>query len=164
MPLTGPIPEGRTFFCPHCGALYSVTDTRRPKSDTENVLSVGKLWTRETQPSFQFTSLFIGLTMPNQSSAPVIRNSDSGRRHVRHTRDLDRESIGECHFPETVEASRCARVTGVEVGTKGDQILVHAQAPQPRDPFGRFPVEHARIGQACKCENRWIPLRAHVLI
>jgi len=20
-PLTGPIPEGRTFFCPHCGAL-----------------------------------------------------------------------------------------------------------------------------------------------
>jgi hypothetical protein len=25
MPLTGPIPEGRSFFCPHCGALYSVT-------------------------------------------------------------------------------------------------------------------------------------------
>ena len=35
MPLMGPIPEGRSFFCPHCGALYSVTDTRRPKSDTE---------------------------------------------------------------------------------------------------------------------------------
>ena len=30
MPLMGPIPEGRSFFCPHCGALYSVTDTRRP--------------------------------------------------------------------------------------------------------------------------------------
>jgi hypothetical protein len=28
MPLTGPIPEGRTFFCPHCGALYSVTYSR----------------------------------------------------------------------------------------------------------------------------------------
>jgi predicted Zn finger-like uncharacterized protein len=35
MPLMGPIPEGRTFFCPHCGALYSVTDSRLPKSDTE---------------------------------------------------------------------------------------------------------------------------------
>jgi aminocarboxymuconate-semialdehyde decarboxylase len=35
MPLMGPIPEGRSFFCPHCGALYSVTDTRRPKNDTE---------------------------------------------------------------------------------------------------------------------------------
>jgi hypothetical protein len=35
MPLMGPIPEGRSFFCRHCGALYSVTDTRHPKSDTE---------------------------------------------------------------------------------------------------------------------------------
>jgi predicted Zn finger-like uncharacterized protein len=35
MPLTGPPPEGGTFFCPHCGALYSVTDSRVPKSDTE---------------------------------------------------------------------------------------------------------------------------------
>jgi predicted Zn finger-like uncharacterized protein len=35
MPLMGPIPEGRTFFCPHCGALYSVTDSRSPNaSDT----------------------------------------------------------------------------------------------------------------------------------
>jgi transcription elongation factor Elf1 len=32
MPLTGPIPEGRTFFCPHCGALYSVTYSRLSKS------------------------------------------------------------------------------------------------------------------------------------
>jgi hypothetical protein len=23
MPLTGPIPEGRTFFCPHCGERWS---------------------------------------------------------------------------------------------------------------------------------------------
>jgi hypothetical protein len=35
MPLMGPIPKGRTFFCPHCGALYSVTDSRSPKSDIE---------------------------------------------------------------------------------------------------------------------------------
>ena len=34
MPLTGPPPEGRTFFCPHCGALYSVTHLRRSKSES----------------------------------------------------------------------------------------------------------------------------------
>ena len=33
MPLTGPRPEGRTFFCPHCGALYSVTQSRLSKSE-----------------------------------------------------------------------------------------------------------------------------------
>jgi hypothetical protein len=33
MPLIGPIPEGGTFFCPHCGALYSVTYSRLSKSD-----------------------------------------------------------------------------------------------------------------------------------
>jgi predicted Zn finger-like uncharacterized protein len=33
MPLIGPVPEGGTFFCPHCGALYSVTHARLPKSD-----------------------------------------------------------------------------------------------------------------------------------
>src|SRR5271166_6382807 len=33
MPLIGPIPEGETFFCPHCGALYSLTYSRLPKSD-----------------------------------------------------------------------------------------------------------------------------------
>jgi predicted Zn finger-like uncharacterized protein len=34
MPHTGPVPEGKTFFCPHCGALYSVTHSRLPKGDS----------------------------------------------------------------------------------------------------------------------------------
>ena len=34
MPLTGPVPEGKTFFCPHCGALYSVTHSRLHKSES----------------------------------------------------------------------------------------------------------------------------------
>src|SRR6266481_7850819 len=34
MPLTGPISEGETFFCPYCGALYSVTYSRLSKSDS----------------------------------------------------------------------------------------------------------------------------------
>jgi hypothetical protein len=35
MPLTGPIPEGRPFFCLHCGALYAVTYSRHFKSDDD---------------------------------------------------------------------------------------------------------------------------------
>jgi hypothetical protein len=53
--------------------------------------------------------------------------------------DLDREGIGERHFPETVKAARGAGVTGVEVGAKGNEVVVRAQAPQPRDPFRWFP-------------------------
>jgi transcription elongation factor Elf1 len=34
VPLLGPVPEGGTFFCPHCGALYSVTLSRLPKRDS----------------------------------------------------------------------------------------------------------------------------------
>jgi transcription elongation factor Elf1 len=34
MPLTGPIPDGGTFFCPHCGVLYSVRHSRLSKSDS----------------------------------------------------------------------------------------------------------------------------------
>jgi uncharacterized paraquat-inducible protein A len=33
MPLTGPIAEGRSFFCPQCGALYSVTHSRLSDSN-----------------------------------------------------------------------------------------------------------------------------------
>ena len=32
MPHIGPVLEGRTFFCPHCGALYSETPSLVPKS------------------------------------------------------------------------------------------------------------------------------------
>jgi predicted Zn finger-like uncharacterized protein len=34
MPLTGPVPEGKKFFCPKCGALYSVT--RSPAATKDN--------------------------------------------------------------------------------------------------------------------------------
>jgi hypothetical protein len=77
---------------------------------------------------------------------------------------LDRKGIGERHFAELYEAARGAGVTGVEVGAKSNQVIVRAQAPQPRDPFRRFPVEHTRIGQARQCKDRRITLRAHVLI
>jgi hypothetical protein len=41
MPLTGPIPEGRSFFCPNCGALYAVTHSR-PRSKSERESNIAK--------------------------------------------------------------------------------------------------------------------------
>ena len=35
MPHVGPGLEGRTFFCPHCGALYSETPSLVPKSEDD---------------------------------------------------------------------------------------------------------------------------------
>jgi transcription elongation factor Elf1 len=34
MPLTGPVSQGRKFFCPACGALYSVTNRQTAKQET----------------------------------------------------------------------------------------------------------------------------------
>jgi hypothetical protein len=69
MPLTGPIPEGRSFFCPHCGALYSVTDTRRPKSGTESVSSVCESWMRAIQLGSRLTSSYIDLKISKGASS-----------------------------------------------------------------------------------------------
>jgi len=40
MPHVGPVLEGRTFFCPHCGALYSVTLSLSPKSESNTAKCV----------------------------------------------------------------------------------------------------------------------------
>jgi predicted Zn finger-like uncharacterized protein len=40
MPHVGSVLEGRTFFCPHCGALYSVTHARRTEGDNNTVKCV----------------------------------------------------------------------------------------------------------------------------
>jgi hypothetical protein len=34
MPHVGPVSEGRTFFCPHCGAFYSMTRAQLAGSDS----------------------------------------------------------------------------------------------------------------------------------
>jgi transcription elongation factor Elf1 len=33
MPHVGTVLEGRTFFCPHCGAFYSATPSLVPKNE-----------------------------------------------------------------------------------------------------------------------------------
>jgi len=68
VPLLGPVPEGGTFFCPHCGAMYSVTLRASPRqiAISQIALSAGKQWTSGIQARFRSTSSFIGLKMPNR--------------------------------------------------------------------------------------------------
>jgi predicted Zn finger-like uncharacterized protein len=40
MPHVGPVLEGRTFFCPHCGALYSVTHSQHSQSESNTAKCV----------------------------------------------------------------------------------------------------------------------------
>jgi len=48
MPHVGPVLEGRTFFCPHCGALYSATPSLVPQSEGDAATCVvcGKVMDR----------------------------------------------------------------------------------------------------------------------
>jgi transcription elongation factor Elf1 len=40
MPHVGPALEGHTFFCPHCGALYSVTRSKVAESESNTAKCV----------------------------------------------------------------------------------------------------------------------------
>ena len=51
MPQTGPIPKGKTFFCPHCGALYSVTRARLSNRESNVAKCVVCLQTIDTWDS-----------------------------------------------------------------------------------------------------------------
>jgi predicted Zn finger-like uncharacterized protein len=51
MPQTGPILKGKTFFCPHCGALYSVTRARLSNRESNVAKCVVCLQTMDTWDS-----------------------------------------------------------------------------------------------------------------
>jgi len=56
MPHVGPVLEGRTFFCPHCGALYSATPSLVPKSEGDTakcVVCLKPMGKPDTIPSFK---------------------------------------------------------------------------------------------------------------
>jgi hypothetical protein len=58
MPLTGPIPEGHSFFCKHCGALYGLTYSRRSDSERNSAKCVvcGQVmaeWNSTNAPTFK---------------------------------------------------------------------------------------------------------------
>ena len=56
MPLTGPVPTGGTFFCPHCGALYAVTYSRLAKSESNSAKCVVCLQTMDRWDSTKVPS------------------------------------------------------------------------------------------------------------
>ena len=56
MPHVGPVLEGSTFFCPHCGALYSATPSLVPKSEGDTakcVVCLRPMEKPDTIPSFK---------------------------------------------------------------------------------------------------------------
>jgi predicted Zn finger-like uncharacterized protein len=58
MPLTGTIPEGKSFFCPHCGALYAVTVSQLPKRESNSAkcavcLQVMDKWDSASVPVYK---------------------------------------------------------------------------------------------------------------
>jgi predicted Zn finger-like uncharacterized protein len=58
MPLTGTIPEGRSFFCPHCGALYAVTHSQLAKSESNSAkctvcLQIMDRWDSANVPTYK---------------------------------------------------------------------------------------------------------------
>jgi uncharacterized protein (DUF983 family) len=58
MPLTGAIPEGPSFFCPHCGALYPVTRSRHAtkESNIAKCVVCGQImdkWDSRDVPTFK---------------------------------------------------------------------------------------------------------------
>ena len=67
-------PDGGTFFCAHCGALYSVTCPRLSKIGSNVAKCVVCLQTMDEwdQQRFESTSSFSDLKMPSASSAGGI--------------------------------------------------------------------------------------------
>jgi transcription elongation factor Elf1 len=60
MPLPGPISKGATFFCPHCGALYSVTYSRRSENESNSTkclvcLQIMNTWDSTDVPIYKLT-------------------------------------------------------------------------------------------------------------
>ena len=75
MPLTGAIPEGPSFFCPHCGALYAVTYSRLSNIDSNVARCVvcGQImdkWDSTKVPIFK-------LTHRPEDSANAVASSSS---------------------------------------------------------------------------------------
>jgi hypothetical protein len=67
MPHVGPVLEGHTFFCPHCGALYSATPSLFPrvKGMQQDVSCALKSWIDWMQPRLGALSSSTDPKMPN---------------------------------------------------------------------------------------------------
>src|SRR5215469_4951227 len=77
MPLSGPIPEGSAFFCPHCGALYSVTHSRRSKSESNIAKCVV---CQQTMDKWDSTNAPIYKLIHRPEDAISVRSMNEGLR------------------------------------------------------------------------------------
>jgi len=68
MPLAEPAPEGTKFFCPMCGALYSVTRTQVSKKEVGAVKCVvcSRIMDHSKSTEALSTRSFTGLKMPEE--------------------------------------------------------------------------------------------------
>jgi hypothetical protein len=73
MPLSARIPEGGTFFCPHCGALYSVTHSRLSKSESNIAKCVVCLQIMEKVDSTNIPTYKLTATDAGDPVPPVRR-------------------------------------------------------------------------------------------
>jgi hypothetical protein len=76
MPHVGPVSEGRTYFCPHCGALYSVRPSRLSKTESNTAtkcvvcLTITDKW---NTTGFRSSGSFNDPKMPDRRQAmPAI--------------------------------------------------------------------------------------------
>ena len=56
MPHVGPVLEGRTFFCPRCGAFYSVTRSQLSTAESNTAKCVVCLKVMDNVDTTQFPS------------------------------------------------------------------------------------------------------------
>ena len=86
MPLTELPPQGRTFFCPHCGALYSVTHSQLSKSERNVTKCVVCLQLMDDGDSrtvsvYKLTASATSMRCPGEAGRPsfgVIRETAIG--------------------------------------------------------------------------------------
>jgi transcription elongation factor Elf1 len=112
MPLTGEIAPGSSFFCPHCGALYAVTFSRRRETDsgTAKCVVCERTMTEWKSTRFQLTSSFIDLKMPRhkrEHTGPPINarvTLEESDRHAQKCIDGSRPQFAEmCNDNEAAD-------------------------------------------------------------
>jgi predicted Zn finger-like uncharacterized protein len=67
MSLTGPAPEGKKFFCPKCGALYSVTRGQTSNKEASAVKCVVCSETMDQPESGEIIPVYTLIHRPEES-------------------------------------------------------------------------------------------------
>jgi hypothetical protein len=84
MPHIGPVLEGRAFFCPHCGALYSATPSLVPKTEGDTAKCVVCLKVMDSLdttkvPSFKLIQRPEDALSSSQTAAKLLTKDEARR-------------------------------------------------------------------------------------